>query len=66
MAKSKSKVKYAGLVCKVCSERSYVTTRNTLNTPDLMEISKYCPRCRQHTGHKETKKNLGRNEAPKR
>lgn len=66
MAKKKGKVKYAGLVCQSCGERSYVTTRNTQNSPDLIEISKYCPRERKHTMHKETKKNLGRNEAPKR
>jgi large subunit ribosomal protein L33 len=66
MAKTKSKSKYAGMVCQVCNERRYVTRRNTVNTPDLLEIKKYCPNCRKHTDHKETKKNLGRNEAPKR
>lgn len=62
MAKSKGKVKYAGLVCAGCGERTYMTVRNTQNSPDLLELKKFCKRERIHTAHKETKKNLGRNE----
>jgi large subunit ribosomal protein L33 len=63
VAKSKGKVKYAGMVCSSCGERGYVTVRNSMNHPDLLELKKFCKRERVHTVHKETKKNLGRNEA---
>ena len=33
----------------------YVTQKNRRNTPERLEISKYCPFCRKHTPHKETK-----------
>ena len=62
MAK-KTQVKYAGMVCQSCGSRGYVTNRNTQSNPDLLEMKKYCRTERVHTMHKETKKNLGRNEA---
>ena len=43
------------LECTTCRERNYVTTKNTRRTPDKLEFSKYCPRCRKHQAHKETK-----------
>ena len=43
------------LVCTVCSEKNYRTEKNIKNTTDRMEISKYCPRCKKHTMHKEEK-----------
>lgn len=48
------------LVCQECkakgkTRRNYVTTRNVINTPDKMEIKKYCSSCRKHTVHKEGK-----------
>ena len=33
----------------------YVTTKNRKNTPDRMELKKYCPWCRKHTLHRETR-----------
>ena len=33
----------------------YVTTKNRKNTPERMELNKYCPFCRKHTLHRETK-----------
>ena len=33
----------------------YTTTKNKANMPDRMEIKKYCPWCRKHTVHKETR-----------
>ena len=29
--------------------------KNKKNDPDRLELSKYCPFCRKHTPHKETK-----------
>ena len=43
------------LECTVCKERNYSTNKNKRTTPDKLELSKYCPRCRKHTPHKETK-----------
>jgi large subunit ribosomal protein L33 len=43
------------LQCNVCKSRNYVTTKNKKTTPDRLEFSKFCRRCRQHTDHKETK-----------
>mgnify|MGYP001552279427 CR=1 FL=1 len=43
------------LACKTCEERNYSTTKNTRLHPERVEYSKYGPRCRTHTAHKETK-----------
>jgi len=43
------------LQCNECKSRNYVTTKNKKTTPDRLEFSKFCRRCRKHTGHKETK-----------
>ena len=31
------------------------TIKNKKNTPDKLELNKYCPFCRKHTVHTETK-----------
>ena len=33
----------------------YITTKNKKNTPDRLKLNKYCPFCRKHTVHDETK-----------
>jgi large subunit ribosomal protein L33 len=43
------------LACQVCKERNYITRKNRRNDPDRMELSKFCPRCRNHTAHRETR-----------
>ena len=43
------------LACTECKRRNYTTTKNKANMPDRMEIKKYCPWCRKHTVHKETR-----------
>lgn len=43
------------LACTECKQRNYDTTKNKKNTPDRLERSKYCPFCRKHTLHRETK-----------
>lgn len=62
MAKN-TKRKYVGLVSTASKHRTYVTRKNTLNTPDKLELMKYDPIVRRHVKYVETKKNLGRNEA---
>lgn len=61
MAKN-TKRKYVGLVSEASGHRTYVTRKNTLNTPDKLRIKKYDPKVRKHVWYEETKKNLGRNE----
>ncbi|MBI1356078.1 MAG: 50S ribosomal protein L33 [Acidobacteria bacterium] len=41
--------------CTECKERNYTTTKNKKTSPGRMEMKKYCPRCRQHRAHRETK-----------
>ncbi|MBI5905738.1 MAG: 50S ribosomal protein L33 [Deltaproteobacteria bacterium] len=43
------------LACADCKNRNYTTTKNKKTTPDKLELRKYCPACRKHTAHKETK-----------
>ena len=43
------------LACAECKRRNYDTVKNKKNDPDRLEMSKYCPFCRKHTPHKETK-----------
>jgi large subunit ribosomal protein L33 len=43
------------LACSDCKRRNYNSTRNKKKTTDKLEQKKYCPSCRVHTLHKETK-----------
>lgn len=43
------------LACAECESRTYHITKNRRKHPERMETKKYCPRCRRHTPHKETK-----------
>ncbi len=54
MAKAGNRVKIV-LRCSECKQRNYQTNKNKKNTPDRLELKKYCPFCRKHTVHNETK-----------
>ena len=41
--------------CNECKQRNYNTMKNKKNTPDKLELNKYCPFCKKHTLHTETK-----------
>ena len=43
------------LECTECKQRNYNTMKDKKNTPDRIELNKYCPFCKKHTLHKETK-----------
>ncbi|MGD2155666.1 MAG: 50S ribosomal protein L33 [Anaerolineales bacterium] len=43
------------LACTDCKERNYTTEKNRRNDPGRIELNKYCPRCRIHTLHRETR-----------
>lgn len=43
------------LVCSICKDKNYRTTKNIKNTTERIEINKFCPKCGKHTPHKEEK-----------
>jgi large subunit ribosomal protein L33 len=43
------------MACNVCKHRNYITRKNRRNDPDRMELKKFCPNCREHTAHRETR-----------
>ena len=43
------------LACNECKRRNYNTTKNKKKTTERLELKKYCPFCRTHTPHRETK-----------
>ena len=43
------------MACTECKERNYSTMKNKRNTPDRVELKKYCKRCRKHQLHREVK-----------
>jgi large subunit ribosomal protein L33 len=55
MAKSKDVRPVITLACSDCKERNYTTQKNRRNDQGRLEIKKFCPRCRKHTVHKESK-----------
>ncbi|RJQ37340.1 50S ribosomal protein L33 [Candidatus Microgenomates bacterium] len=55
MAKGEHRIKLA-LVCPVCKNRNYMTSRNKLNTLEKLKLNKYCKYCKKKTEHKETEK----------
>ncbi|MDD3324945.1 MAG: 50S ribosomal protein L33 [Sulfurospirillaceae bacterium] len=44
-----------GLKCVECGDINYTTTKNSKTHTDKFEMSKYCPRLKKHTVHKEVK-----------
>ena len=43
------------MACMDCKRRNYTTTKSKTNDPDRIELKKYCPWCRCHTLHRETR-----------
>ena len=43
------------LACEECKRRNYQTNKSRRNTPDRLELRKYCHWCHRHTPHKETR-----------
>ena len=43
------------LACNDCKRRNYSTTKNKKKSSERLELKKYCPSCRAHTVHRETK-----------
>ena len=64
MAKTKGSRIIITLECTECRTNSdkrtpgisrYTTKKNRRNTPNRLEIKKFCPNCNRHTLHKEIK-----------
>ncbi len=43
------------LECTECKERNYITEKNRRNDTSRIELRKFCPRCRCHRLHRETR-----------
>src|SRR3954462_444679 len=43
------------LACTDCKRRNYETTKSKRNTPDRVELRKYCRWCGGHTGPRDTR-----------
>jgi large subunit ribosomal protein L33 len=43
------------LACTECKQRNYHKMKDKKNTPERLELRKYCRFCRKHTVHRETK-----------
>uniref|UniRef100_UPI0030FEE75F ribosomal protein L33 n=1 Tax=Verhuellia lunaria TaxID=447313 RepID=UPI0030FEE75F len=67
MAKGKDARVIVLLECTNCARKGfnkkkltgilrYITQRNRHNTPDRLELKKFCPYCHKHTIHGEIKK----------
>lgn len=41
--------------CTECKQRNYDSIKNKKNDPDRLVLNKYCPFCKKHTEHKESK-----------
>jgi len=44
------------LICSICKNQNYVTTRNKVNMEKKLELKKYCKHCKKVTLHKESSK----------
>ena len=54
-AKGKENRIIVTLACVDCKSRNYVTQKTKKNDPERLALRKYCPRCREHREHRETK-----------
>ena len=43
------------LQCQECKNRNYTSTKNKKTTTERLEFKKFCPFCRNHKPHRETK-----------
>ena len=66
MPKSKDVRPVITLACSECKERNYTTQKNRRNDPNRLEFKKFCPRCRCHRLHRETKKRRKTNDKGRR
>ncbi len=41
--------------CEQCRRRNYTSSKNKKTTTEKLSFKKFCPHCRSHTVHKESK-----------
>lgn len=56
MAKKSENRSLVSLRCEECKNVNYTEEKNKKNTPEKLELNKYCKHCRKTTKHVETKK----------
>ncbi len=56
MAQGKFSENLIRLKCNDCQKLNYFTRKNKKTITKKLELKKFCPNCRKHTVHKETKK----------
>jgi len=54
MARENSRI-HITMACSECRERTYHSSKNKRNDTNRLELRKYCPRCRKHQMHRETR-----------
>ena len=65
--KNNTKRKTIALVSQLSNDRTYVTSKNSANTPGKITLRKYDRKLRRHVKYVEnTKNSLGRNEVKPR
>lgn len=55
MAKKNDNREFIDVKCTVCKKHIIRTEKNKKNTPDKLEINKFCPVCNKQTTFKESK-----------
>jgi len=55
MAKKSENRSLVKMACTVCKNQNYDTSKNKKNTPERLELNKYCNNCKKVTPHKEEK-----------
>ena len=55
MPKGREDREHITLACGNCRTRNYHTVKNRRNDTERIELRKYCPRCRAHHAHRETR-----------
>jgi len=55
---AKKKGNYVKLKCEQCKSVNYIVSKSHNATVDgvKLELNKYCPKCKKHTPHKESKR----------
>jgi len=43
------------LACTECRSRNYTTTKNRVKHQERLELRKFCPTCRKHVVHRESR-----------
>ena len=52
MAKKENRIVIT-LACSECKERNYSSEKNRKNDTGRISLTKYCPKCKKHTEHRE-------------